>query len=80
MEIIFNNNQCDAITGRIRQHCPWYIRGRKGHYHAAYRGPRNTDIKKAWFRVFVTDLQRLQDAKYISELVLTNEERRWLNE
>ena len=80
MEIIFNKNMCESVTGRINRRVPWYIRERKGHFYAAYTGDKNADLKKAWFRVFVRDLLKLQDAKYISELVFTEEERRWVEQ
>ena len=78
MEIIFNNAVCSSITGRINSKTPWYIRGRRGHFHAAYRGVRNTDQKRAWFRLFYQELLSLQNAHYISQIILTNAERRWL--
>ena len=75
MEIIFNKNVCKTITGRINR-TPWYIRERRGHYYAGYRGDKNADIKRAWFRVFYRDICKLQDAKYISQIILTEQERR----
>ena len=80
MEIIFNRGVCECITGRLRKSNPWYIRGRQGHYYAAYQGDKREEIKRGWFRVFVRDLRKLQDAKYIDEIILSNEERRWMDE
>ena len=79
MEIIFNNAVCQSVKGRINRRCPWYIRERKGHFYAGYRGDKNTDIKHAWFRIFYRDLCQLQSANYISKIILTDEERRWLD-
>ena len=79
MEIILNKKICLSITGHIRSCCPWFIRGRNGRFYAVYRGEKNEDIKQAWFRVFVQDLRTLQNAKYISSLILTDQERRWLS-
>ena len=76
MEIIFNKDVCEYIRGRINRHTPWYIHHRKGRYYAVYRGDKNADIKRAWFRVFYRDICKLQDAKYISQIILTEQERR----
>ena len=76
MEIIFNENLCKNIRGRINRYNPWHIEERKGHFYAVYRGDKNCDIKRAFFRDFYRGLRKLQDAKCISKIILTEQERR----
>ena len=78
MEIIFNKAVCSGITGKIREDSPWYIRQRNGKYHAAYRSAFPPLYKVAEFKRFYHDLLSLQQKHYISQIILTDTERRWL--
>ena len=79
MEIIFNKAVVVSITGKLRKKSPWYIRQRNGKYHAAYRSKFPSLYKIVQFRVFYQDLLELQKAHYISQIILTDQERRWLS-
>ena len=78
MEIIFNKDLMEAITGKLRKKSGWFIRSRNGKFHAAYLGPEEDKIKS--FKLFYSDLMPLQSIHYISQIILTDQERRWLNE
>ena len=78
MEIIFDKNVCNCITGRLSCRSHWSIRARNGRYFGLYTGCRHPDIRREELRAFYDNLLTLQKAKYITQIILTDQERRIL--